>query len=625
MAPYISNKPQATCCTSDRYYFPVVAVGFLAQVIVASQRHADEIWVKPVEIVESFLAQDLPMHLKQNPQEHTLCELPVLPAQNLTWEKFVNSGQHHSAALLTGLQTNGVLQPQLWNRSEFITKYGAYSVDVDDGRFDEFRRKKFPVSVERFVESMVLTNQSLKAVGYFSALEHDIMKSIIDELPDLMHDFDRRTVVQLAAGLASGTALHNHAETWLALVQGMKAWWVAPQPTSEEVNKAIASKYTSHPCTWLKTKPPAGLKLCIQQAGDVMYLGDGQQHATCNLMEFVLGIGSQGHLPQNWSAFRKALHRGQWTRAKEELDKDQKLYTEFLRGEFVDESSDPFEDGETVEILPFLHSAAKRNHVEMVEFLIALNEGNASYLEAVTKKDGRQAMHHAANKGHLSVLELLASHRASITCKDKSDWQPMHLASFAGHMDFVDKLVNLGASVTALMGEQQQPMHLASQDGHRDVVNLLASYGASIEAKTQQGWQPMHMATLNGHVDVVEYLATSVHSAETFDKYGFLPVHYAASEDHAAVIEMLAQNGVNVFAKSSQGFSPMDIASSKGHTEVIQLLQSLRTGDDAISQEFKEADTNGDGVIDAEEFAAMKKKSLTPAQRSSQDGDSPQW
>ena len=62
-------------------------------------------------------------------------------------------------------------------------------------------------------------------------------------------------------------------------------------------------EHTNHPCDWLEYAAPDGLEFCVQMAGDVMYFAKGQEHATCNLEDFVLGIGAQGHLPGNWHDF----------------------------------------------------------------------------------------------------------------------------------------------------------------------------------------------------------------------------------------------------------------------------------------------------------------------------------
>jgi len=93
------------------------------------------------------------------------------------------------------------------------------------------------------------------------------------------------------------------------LLHGLKAWWISPKVPSAAVQRE-SKEHTTHPCSWMEKQAPAGLTFCVQQAGDIIHLSDEMFHATCNLDDFVLGIGAQGRIPLAWSPFDRDVHRG---------------------------------------------------------------------------------------------------------------------------------------------------------------------------------------------------------------------------------------------------------------------------------------------------------------------------
>ena len=94
-----------------------------------------------------------------------------------------------------------------------------------------------------------------------------------------------------------------------------------------------------------------------------------------------------------------------------------------------------------------LMSAAVAGHTETVEMLL---EAGAS-VDAVSVQ-GRSALHWAAGKGRIAVLEVLLAHGGGemVQAADKGGWTPLHLALLHGQLEASQVLVQHGASLAQL-------------------------------------------------------------------------------------------------------------------------------------------------------------------------------
>ena len=94
-----------------------------------------------------------------------------------------------------------------------------------------------------------------------------------------------------------------------------------------------------------------------------------------------------------------------------------------------------------------LMSAAAAGHTETVEILL----GAGAAVDA-TSAQGRSALHWAAGKGRIAVLEVLLEHGGNemVECVDKGGWTPLHLALLHGQLEASQVLVQSGASLAQL-------------------------------------------------------------------------------------------------------------------------------------------------------------------------------
>lgn len=72
------------------------------------------------------------------------------------------------------------------------------------------------------------------------------------------------------------------------------------------------------------------------------------------------------------------------------------------------------------------------------------------------------ALHAAAQRGPLRLLQLLLAHKAEVGLADAKGWTPLHLAARAGNAPKVQCLLEAGAKVADVNSQGNTPLHLVS-------------------------------------------------------------------------------------------------------------------------------------------------------------------
>lgn len=82
----------------------------------------------------------------------------------------------------------------------------------------------------------------------------------------------------------------------------------------------------------------------------------------------------------------------------------------------------------------------------------------------------------------------------------------MHLAARKGHMGIVEYLAGCGADVDVVDYHDTTPLHCAAVNGRVHVVEFFLEKGADPNAQDWQGRTPLHLAVLGDHPRVIAVL-----------------------------------------------------------------------------------------------------------------------
>ena len=216
-----------------------------------------------------------------------------------------------------------------------------------------------------------------------------------------------------------------------------------------------------------------------------------------------------------------------------------------------------------------LHEAASRGYIKIVQLLLSKGA-----LITATNARGTP-LHLAASYGYPRTVELLLSKGASIEAVDSGNYTPLHRAAFNGHTSTVELLLIKGASIEAVNKHNDTPLHLAAFSGYPSTVELLLSEGASIEAADEDNTTPLHVAASNGNPKTVQLLLSKGASTEAANKDNSTPLHCAAQNGHTSTVKLLLSKGASIEVTDKDNNTPLHCAvQCYDNTTIVELLLS---------------------------------------------------
>ncbi|XP_059488485.1 uncharacterized protein LOC132204174 isoform X2 [Neocloeon triangulifer] len=254
-----------------------------------------------------------------------------------------------------------------------------------------------------------------------------------------------------------------------------------------------------------------------------------------------------------------------------------------LKSLLKDEVNKPDENGDTPLIL-----AAKNSSTKIIQILV---ENNAN-LSAVDK-DGDDALHLASINGKLdNVQYLLGLNGFSVGKKGKNGKTALHWAAQKGHIAVAKFLLSKGADVNALNNDNDTPLTLAALFSNEETCRFLVDSGADLSAVDSDGDDALHLASLKGKLDTVKYLLLGLNgfSVEKKGRNGKTALHWAAQKGHIAVAKFLLSKGADVNALNNDNDTPLTLAAHFSNEEMCRFL--VDNGAD-----LKAVDSDGDDAL----------------------------
>ncbi|KAE9982563.1 hypothetical protein EG327_005811 [Venturia inaequalis] len=195
--------------------------------------------------------------------------------------------------------------------------------------------------------------------------------------------------------------------------------------------------------------------------------------------------------------------------------------------------------------------AAERNDAVGVQML--LNKGADPLLK--DKQTGGMALHRAAERGHIKVLEAMTDHASCIDCFD----------------------------VRFLDDDKRGLLHCASSSdnpGAPDIVRLLSAKGFDINLQDCYGITPLHEASRSGSVDSIETLL-ELGASSVSDNFGRTPQQVAWLYERDDIIPLLGHESDPLIPSTWK--RPLWSLAKTGEPE--QIAKALEEDPDKIDEE----------------------------------------
>uniref|UniRef100_A0A8D0J6F6 Ankyrin repeat domain 6 n=1 Tax=Sus scrofa TaxID=9823 RepID=A0A8D0J6F6_PIG len=179
--------------------------------------------------------------------------------------------------------------------------------------------------------------------------------------------------------------------------------------------------------------------------------------------------------------------------------------------------------------------AAYKGQAENVVQLI-----NKGAKVAVTKH-GRTALHLAANKGHLSVVQILLKAGCDLDVQDDGDQTALHRATVVGNTEVIAALIQEGCALDRQDKDGNTALHEASWHGFSQSAKLLVKAGANVLAKNKAGDTALHIAAALNHKKVVKILLEAGADGTIVNNAGQTPLETARYHNNPEVALLLTK------------------------------------------------------------------------------------
>jgi ankyrin repeat protein len=217
---------------------------------------------------------------------------------------------------------------------------------------------------------------------------------------------------------------------------------------------------------------------------------------------------------------------------------------------------------------PSLINAVKNQDVKAVRALLAQRpDVNAQ------GPDGSTALHWAAERDQLELVDLLLSAGADAKAATRYHITPLYFACNNGNAAMIERLLKAGVDPNSGAEEGQSALMTAAAAGKPEAVRVLLKHGANVNATEPfKGQTALMWAASHGNAGAEGELIEFGAQVKAKSKSGFTPLLFAVRNGHVGAAKMLLEHGADVNDVASDGTNALNMAVVNAYFELASVL-----------------------------------------------------
>jgi len=233
-----------------------------------------------------------------------------------------------------------------------------------------------------------------------------------------------------------------------------------------------------------------------------------------------------------------------------------------------------------------INSVKKENKYGMPALCMAAYLGHAHIIKFILEnfplshKNYPEALHYAAQSGHINILELLIPHYQDVNIKmNPLESTPLHYACENNQIETISYLLKKGANIEAEDMLGNTPLFAAIKNECSEAIKLLINSKANVEY-ILPGMQHNiihHLLDYYRNSDPVEIIKHCLNSdidINAQDLLGNTALFYATQNNHIETIKLLLKRNADKNIANEFNKTPLDIATENENAEIINLLEN---------------------------------------------------
>lgn len=178
------------------------------------------------------------------------------------------------------------------------------------------------------------------------------------------------------------------------------------------------------------------------------------------------------------------------------------------------------------------------------------------------------ALHKAAEKGYVEIIEELIAHGADINMQDFNGLTPLHQAVQGNQIRAVQLLCGAGVDLNIKNMLGQTALHQAAEKGYIEIIGELRAHGAHLNIQNNFGETALYIAcaciTKNYNIDLIELLLAAGANPNISNNEGTAPLHITQKRGWSNIADILIQKGANINIQDHEGNTPLHYSQCLG-------------------------------------------------------------